>query len=89
MRSQLISGFQLALFWSTILRSPSGELRLGKPSESATGEGCRAVASRCDAEAGLSPPNELRLGKPSVTYAAFCSAVIPLDSHEHRGFFKP
>ena len=31
------------------------------------GEGCRAVASRGDGEAGpVSPPNELRLGKPSI-----------------------
>ena len=29
---------------STILRSPFGELRPGKPSEFLTGEGCRAVA---------------------------------------------
>ena len=43
-RSQLITGFQLALFWSTILRSreltPKRELRLGKPCE-----GCLAEAA--------------------------------------------
>ena len=43
-RSQLITGFQLALFWSTILRSreltPKRELRLGEPCE-----GCLAEAA--------------------------------------------
>ena len=42
-----------------------GELRLGKPSEFLTREGCRAGAWRRHAEAGLIPMlNELRLGKP-------------------------
>ena len=43
--SQLVNRFQLALFWSTSLRSrelpPKRELRLGKPRG-----GCRAVAAQ-------------------------------------------
>jgi putative endonuclease len=60
---------------------PSGENLGHHPSLMNAGEGCRAVASRSDAVAGLVPSlNELRLG-----HHAFCSAEFPLDSHEHRG----
>jgi len=56
--------FQLALFWSTILRSreltPKCEFRLGEPRE-----GCRAEAAKPRRRAcPVLSANELRLGYP-------------------------
>jgi hypothetical protein len=75
--SQLVSGFQLALFWSSILRSPSGELRMAS----------HAKVDRHlvrPLESGPNTLNVLFLGKlqarlPSATLASVSAPAAPQD----------